>query len=78
MHNLKTSETKFHFNSDFSGGVIVDISCLRVVSKKDDPVISIEIPGDDLLKLFAHYAATRKIAHIQISSLDSLLGIGEK
>jgi hypothetical protein len=67
MHSFGANKgTIFHFNSDFSGNVIIRDN---VEEGKE-----IEIPGEDILEFVAYcYVQNKKIGKLENATVDELL-----
>lgn len=67
MHTLNAPKgTRFHYNSDLSGNVIVMT-----------PEGEFHVPGDDLLAFVADYVREERIARLEQASAAELLGLRE-
>lgn len=68
MHTLNGSRTRFIFNGDFSGDVIVR----HLVSNKE-----LAIPAKDLIMFVAEYVRKCKIEKLEMMEPHQVLGLDE-
>jgi len=64
------SGTRFHYNSDLSGDVLVQVGRAGVTTHHP-----VAIPGHDLLAFVAEYVRRRKINQWEDASTAELLGL---
>lgn len=70
MHTLETQFTRFHYNSDLSGDVL--IQRLSPIGEKFEQV-EFSVNGQCLLDLVAEYIRSQRIAKIEEMEIEELL-----
>ena len=68
MHSCEIGNTRFQYNSDLSGDVIV-ITNVGSVGET-----STRVPGKDLLGFLAEHIRLARIIHLEEASQEELLG----